>query len=257
MARNHFKFYFIFICFSLVFTTSCKDNGTTSNNESDTSTPCTKKVANTETVKILPLGDSRVEGASPLFESYRYPLWKLLVNADWNFDFIGTRTELTVRPPLKNYCYDNDHEGTSGDKTVDVLNLLENVTFSDTPDVILLCIGGNDLNQGSTVEETISRIHQIIDKLQVLNPNVIIFLEQIAPGRSDMMTPANVAGLNMFHQQILEVANTQTEGNSKVYPINMAENWGDNYMADPLHYNDLGAKVVAERYFSALEEYVK
>jgi hypothetical protein len=31
---------------------------------------------NTNINKILPLGASRVEGAKPLYESYRYELWK-------------------------------------------------------------------------------------------------------------------------------------------------------------------------------------
>ena len=33
--------------------------------------------------KILPLGASRVEGARPDFESYRYELWKLLEEGGW------------------------------------------------------------------------------------------------------------------------------------------------------------------------------
>ena len=36
--------------------------------------------------KILPLGASRVEGARPDYESFRYELWKDLVENDWVFD---------------------------------------------------------------------------------------------------------------------------------------------------------------------------
>ena len=47
---------------------------------------------NTSINKILALGASRVEGARPIFESYRYELWKDLKENNWTFDFIGTQT---------------------------------------------------------------------------------------------------------------------------------------------------------------------
>lgn len=35
--------------------------------------------------KIMPLGASRVQGFSPWFESYRYELWKDLIDGGWEF----------------------------------------------------------------------------------------------------------------------------------------------------------------------------
>ncbi|MFK7952374.1 MAG: hypothetical protein AB8B73_05975, partial [Ekhidna sp.] len=46
----------------------------------------TPKPQSTSINKILPLGASRVEGARPEFESYRYELWKDLKENDWTFD---------------------------------------------------------------------------------------------------------------------------------------------------------------------------
>ena len=43
--------------------------------------------------KIMPLGASRVEGARPQYESFRYELWKDLKENDWKFDFIGTQSD--------------------------------------------------------------------------------------------------------------------------------------------------------------------
>ena len=50
--------------------------------------------------KILPLGASRVEGARPEFESFRYELWKDLKENDWTFDFIGTQKDLRVNTSI-------------------------------------------------------------------------------------------------------------------------------------------------------------
>ena len=38
----------------------------------------------------MSLGSSRVEGERPNFESYRYELWKKLIDNNFTFDFIGT-----------------------------------------------------------------------------------------------------------------------------------------------------------------------
>ncbi len=67
--------------------------------------------------KILPLGASRVEGARPDFESYRYELWKLLRADDWDFDYVGTQTDEADYEDLAEAEFDRDHEGRGGWKT--------------------------------------------------------------------------------------------------------------------------------------------
>ena len=50
-------------------------------------------------------------------------------------------------------------------------------------------IGDNDLlGDGRSPQATLENINEIIDALQMKNDSVVIFLEQIAPGRSDIMT---------------------------------------------------------------------
>jgi len=65
---------------------SSDDNGTTPN-------PTTPTNPSGTAIKIMPLGASRVAGARPLYESYRYELWKLLLDGNYDFDFIGTETD--------------------------------------------------------------------------------------------------------------------------------------------------------------------
>ena len=49
--------------------------------------------------------------------------------------------------------------------------------------VVLLCIGGNDLLNGIDDPQTaIDNIHLIIDAIQNAHPDVTIFIEKIAPG---------------------------------------------------------------------------
>ena len=62
----------------------------------------------------MPLGASRVQGNRPEYESFRYELWKDLIDNDWTFDFIGTQTDEATYPIYNNLSFDLDHEGRGG-----------------------------------------------------------------------------------------------------------------------------------------------
>jgi len=206
-----------------------------------------------DVLTILPLGDSRVEGNRPDYESYRYELWKNFVENNWPIDFVGTREDEGNYTAFQGTEFDRDHEGTGGAQTTDILRTLEAITPENTPPIVLLGIGGNDLlDGGKTVAQTISNIEEIIHLLQSRNEQITIFLEQIAPAKTNFMTDAFRNKLDQFNAQILAVGNAQTTVNSKIIVIDMAANWSDEYMADEVHYNEKGAKVVADRYFEAI-----
>ncbi len=207
------------------------------------------------TISILPLGDSRVEGNRPNFESYRYELWKKLVAQDLNIDFVGTRLDDNNYPDFMGQSFDRDHQGTGGAETSDIFHFVNNLKIDATlPSIVLLGIGGNDLTDGQkTVTATIENINQIIDALQTRNPQITILLEQIAPARSDFLDSNLTTLLHQFNAAIVNIGLTQTDENSKVIIVDMASNWSDEYMADAVHYNEAGAKEVAGRYFEAME----
>ncbi len=205
---------------------------------------------------ILPLGDSRVEGARPNFESYRYELWKNLVENDWEFDFVGTRRDGADYPEFLGQSFDVDHEGTGGATTEDIIATISKViNVENAPDIVLLGIGGNDLIEGSkNVDHTLANINQIIDILQSQNDSVAIFLEQIAPGRSDFMTPAVQSAFDEFNRLIPDIATQQSSNTSQVVVVDMASGWNDDYMADEVHYNVQGAREVSDRYYTAMKD---
>jgi lysophospholipase L1-like esterase len=242
----------------LLFATSCTDEteyGTitttnTGNNGGGENVNTTFPVGGT----ILPLGDSRIEGAHPTYESYRYELWKNLVDRNWSFDFVGSKTEEGSYPSYNGLDFDLDHEGTGGAVTTDILATLQAVlTPATAPNVVLLGIGGNDLLGGSTSATTIGNVNTIIDLLQENNAGITIFLEQIAPAMSSQMTPELIQLINEYNASILAVGLQQTNSTSSVFIVDMNSNWTDNYMADDVHYNEAGAKEIADRYMAAIE----
>jgi len=204
-------------------------------------------------LNILTLGDSRVEGARPSYESYRYELWQNLVSNNWEFDLIGAFTDNATYPTFMNLEFDRDHNGTIGITTQGILNTLPGQLASLDADVVLLGVGGNDLLGFASIAQIETNLNQIIDLLKADNNQVIIFIEQIAPLRSDLMSVTFTNIFNDFNDMIVDVANAQNSSTSPVFVVDIMSNWSDDYFADTLHYNEAGAKEVADRYFIAMD----
>lgn len=238
----------IFLLFTVLLLLGCDDN----------ENPITPSTSENQ---VVPIGDSRIDGARPEFESYRYELWKLLVDAEVTFDLVGPYDDSDHEGSYSDYQgqeFDDDHAGIGGFQTEDVLETMDRILqASPKPDIVLLGIGGNDLLNEDPVEKVIANIHQIIDQLQSANDSVVIVLEQIAPGLSSFMTNQLTASFNEFNEQIVSVGQQQSTQTSPVIVVNMAEGWQDSYMADDVHYNEAGARVVAQRYFDVFIQYLQ
>jgi len=210
--------------------------------------------------KILPLGASRVEGARPAFESYRYELWKLLVDGGWDFDYVGTQQDAAAYDGLPDLPFDPDHEGRGGWTSRQIRNgINEWVQAAGAPDIVLFSSpGGNDALSGSaTISEIVENVNAIIDDLQAANPNVTIVIEQLAPGKSDFMTPALTAYFMSINQQVVSIATEQTTTTSTVLVVDMSTGFNDGLLADDVHYNEAGGKFIADRYYAVLRDILR
>lgn len=210
--------------------------------------------------KILCIGDSRVEGNKPQYESYRYELWKKLVNAKYNFDFIGPFKDNGSYPKFSNLNFDIDHAGIGGDTTTGVFNRYNDNVTNNTPDIVLLGIGGNDITANISIEDVIKNISSILDLIKNKNPSAVVIIEIIAGAKpvSNLGKLFNPT-LSDFKTKINDLSSKKTSGNFKVVPVNMYENFTNNldYYADDVHYSESGAKEIALRYFNAITPYLK
>ena len=189
------------------------------------------------------------------YESYRYELWKNLIDNNYNFDFIGREKDYGTYPLYAGLEFDNDHEGSGGFESEDVLaNIDEILTTIASPDIVLLSIGGNDLlDGGNPPSEPIANIVELVEKLQTHNSNITIFLERIDPANNETMTSSLTNKLNNFNSQIVTIANSLTTNTSKVIALDMNTNFNESYLADDVHYNELGAKFIADIYFNGIQ----
>jgi lysophospholipase L1-like esterase len=209
--------------------------------------------------KILPLGASRVEGDSPEFESYRYELWKELMDNGWIFDFIGTQSDEAFYPPYKGQNFDFDHEGRSGWTSEQILNQIEDwLNETGVPDIVLFSSpGGNDALENRPFDQVITNIIGIIEILQKANPSITILIEQMAPAHSESMTPDLIVYHERLLEEVLTIAAYQSTASSQVIAVDMFSEFEDRFLADAEHYNQLGAKFIASRYYDVLKNVLK
>lgn len=238
---------FFFLALSLLFVfSSC-------NNEDEGTTP-TGGDPSTSLNKIMPLGASRVAGARPIFESYRYNLWKQLLDDGWEFDYIGTVEDEAAYPAYAGSNFDLDHEGRGGWTSGQILSEINAwLNEAGAPDIVLFSSpGGNDALQNLPFEQAVININAIIDAIQAANPNVTIIIEQMAPARSDLMTAELTTYFNSMQQEVVNIAAEQTTSTSQVLTVDMFSNFNDDFLADNVHYNEAGAVFIADRYYEVL-----
>lgn len=212
------------------------------------------KPLSTSINKIMTLGASRVEGSRPDYESFRYNLWKNLIENNWTFDFIGTQSDQASYPSFNGLDFDIDHEGRGGWTSGEILDGLNDwLTETGPPDIVLFSSpGGNDALQELSYSEAVSNISSIIDIIQSNNPNCIIIIEQMAPGHSNIMTSELTYFWNKIQQDVLDISENKTTSASQVIAIDMFSGFGDNFLADDVHYNEDGAVFIANKYYSVL-----
>ena len=147
-----------------------------------------------------------------------------------------------------------DHEGRGGWTSGEILNWLGDwLNQTGSADIVLLSSpGGNDALEGMPYSQAVSNINNIIDILQADNPSVIIVLEQMAPGRSDIMTTELTDFFTQMQQEVINIAVNKTTTTSTVIAVDMFTGFNDDLLADDVHYNEVGAVFIANRYYNIL-----
>lgn len=204
--------------------------------------------------KIMSLGASRVQGATPDYESFRYDLWKLLVEKNWKFNFIGTQKDESAYPLEGEVTFDPDHEGHAGYTSQDIRNELPKwLERTPVPNIVVFSSpGGNDALTEIPIEETLSNIRVIIEMLQARNPEVTIVLEEMAPPSSEFRTSEIDNYLKIIWEEIPKIASEYNTTTSLVVPIDMHTGFNDEYLVDAFHYNKAGAEFIARRHYNLL-----
>jgi lysophospholipase L1-like esterase len=190
-------------------------------------------------VKIMPLGDSITWGVgSSTTSSYRADLWRQLVTgAGLAVDFVGSGQSGSLP--------DTDNEGHSGWRIEQLTASIDGWLAATTPDVVLLHIGTNDMNQNFDIANAPARLGQLLDRIRTDTPAAVVIVAAIVPS-----TDATVnARVNAFNAAVPGVV--ASHPNARFADLNTTIGAAD--MADTLHPNDGGYAKMASLWYSALE----
>lgn len=211
------------------------------------------------TMRIVCIGDSITQGrgTEPQTQSYRYPLWKMLVDDNAYFDLVGSMTGgFDGDPDWPDYMglpFDRDHEGHWGWTTDGIRDNLIGWLAGYTPDIALILLGTNDTGTGDTVADIKEEMRDIVDILRADNPDVIIIIGQ--PFQEWDPFPALAAAY-------ADLAAEETEPNSPVSVVAHAPGWISNpdlpgtHTVDWVHPNVEGDLKLATNWFEAMEPYI-
>lgn len=201
--------------------------------------------------RILCIGDSITQADADHY-SYRYVLWKMLVDEGIDFDFVGAQRDhyggVPNWPVYKGHVFDRDHEGHWGYRVDQVLaGLPVWLAGYAVPDIALIHIGSNDMYHGEAHESTKREVGSIITVLRDRNPSIKIILCTLIPWR---WLEDGVRQLN------LHLAEIPGEMGSVASPIVLVDQFSgfdpfaDSY--DGIHPNSSGELKMAQRFFAAL-----
>jgi len=138
-------------------------------------------------VRIVCIGDSITQGrkgggAAAPTQSWRYPLWKKLVDLEASVEFVGSLhggfEGDPAWPDYKEKKFDRAHEGHWGWTTRAVREKLPEWIKDYTPDVAIVHLGANDANPklNMTIEDTAKEMEQLIGILRAKNPKIAVIL---------------------------------------------------------------------------------
>jgi lysophospholipase L1-like esterase len=128
--------------------------------------------------------------------------------------------------------------GVSGDTTARALDRLERDVLSKSPDLVLITLGGNDLKNGVARAVAFDNLKTIVESIQVTGARVII---------GGLHFPMRDRGFGRAYQELAD------ETGAILIPNIFKGIMGNRQlMSDPIHPNDAGYKIIAERFHAAM-----
>ncbi|WP_430789545.1 FG-GAP-like repeat-containing protein [Actinoplanes sp. G11-F43] len=209
--------------------------------------PAQARALTDPTLRVMPLGDSITAGSHsvPNYVGYRGRLGDLVrQQARYRIDFVGSST-------VSHAIADPQHEGHSSQTIAYLRDNIDGFMDAAQPDVVLLLAGINDLkyDRTATTADVVSRLDSLVNRIIFKRPNVTIVLSGLLAATPGVQ--AEIAVVNAGARAIAE--REVGEGNKVRYvemPVTAAQ------LADNLHPDNDGYRVMADTFFTALNRVV-
>jgi lysophospholipase L1-like esterase len=204
--------------------------------------------------KIMPLGDSITEGywGSTPVGGYRDDLANMLQDEGVSFDFVGTLSDYVNAYPR--------HEGHAGVATSFLVQNVKNYLQATQPDVVLLHIGTNDINEGNSAAAVKNQTDLLLTNIYNFDPTVTVLVASIIPRKDDTGETKNQDHTNLAPMLEQLVQQKSALGFSAIYvPVNelfrIDTDW-QKMIYDKLHPKNSGYEVIANGFYKKLMDFI-
>jgi len=128
--------------------------------------------------------------------------------------------------------------GVPGDTTAGALKRLERDVLSYSPDIVLITLGGNDLKNGVASEAAFKNLKMIVNLIHNQGARVII---------GGLSIPFRDRGFGRGYQKLAD------ETGATLIPNILEGIMGNRkLLSDPIHPNDAGYEIIAQRFYKAM-----
>ncbi len=193
-------------------------------------------------IRVMPLGDSITWGVgSATTSSYRLPLYGLVAaQSRYSVQFVGSQASGSLPDP--------SNEGHSGYVISQIRAGIDDWMAGARPDIVMLHIGINDLNNGVDVANAPARLADLVNRIYADKPGVTVILLGLIP-----TTPGLQAQVATYNAQAQGLAATEQQAGDKFRyvdpPALTPAQFNDN-----LHPDDAGYQAMAQALFPALDQ---
>ena len=133
--------------------------------------------------------------------------------------------------------------GVSGDTTARALSRLERDVLSQSPGLVLITLGGNDLKNGVSTAVAFENLRRIVETIQASGAVVII---------GGVSFPFMDRGYGKGYRDLAE------DTGALLIPNILEGIMGTKHlMSDPIHPNDEGYRIMAERFHELIVKHAK
>ena len=216
---------------------------------------------------VMPLGDSITQGKTGSSDEggYRETLFRLAHAAGKSLQLVGSQTNGPAT--VDGVAWPRNHEGYSG-YTIDYTSantsgrgaltrndLTPNNIKTYKPNIVLLMIGTNDVNIGEDMPAT--RLARLVDKILNADPKLLLFVTQIIPAQKATPDTYNQSA-NSYNAAMVGMVSQRAAAGKHVRlmdmhtPFTSTANYSTALLADKLHPNDAGYKLMGQTWYAAL-----
>jgi lysophospholipase L1-like esterase len=203
---------------------------------------------------ILPFGASITDGYNGNTPGgYRVELYLRATGDGRNITFLGSRENGPMTAGDRKLPFPRRHEGHSGWQISQLTSLVPNPALSDSPHIVLLQIGTNDIFFDKFAGAN-QRLANLVDQLVTNLPDSLIAVASILPltGRGARYMPQ----IEAFNAGVKKMANARHSEGKHVIFVDQYSGFPPSEIQDGTHPDKAGYARMADVWYRAVAPYI-